>query len=229
MDLSEQGIDESRRAGRLLATEGVTFDVAFTSVLKRAIRTLWIVLDEMESMWIPVVRHWRLNERHYGALQGLDKAETAQKYGAGQVYLWRRSFALRPPALSHDDPRHPRFDWRYRKVDAALLPSTESLEDTLNRVIPYWHSVIVPQLQQGAEVLIVAHGNSLRALVKHLDHIPDAEINDLNIPTGIPLVCELSEDCQVLGRHYLGDSEAVAAAAEAVVRHAETGKPKQRR
>jgi 2,3-bisphosphoglycerate-dependent phosphoglycerate mutase len=221
VDLTEQGVAESHHAGRSLAAAGFEFDVAFTSVLKRAIRTLWIVLDELDLLWVPVVRHWRLNERHYGALQGLNKAETAEQYGAEQVYRWRRSFVVPPPALSLDDPRHPRFDRRYRRVDAALLPATESLAGTLERVMPYWYEAIVPQLQQGAKVLIVAHGNSLRALIKHLDRISDEDIPELNIPTGIPLVYELDESLHVLDRQYLGAPEAVAAAAEAVARQAE--------
>lgn len=220
VDLSEQGLAESHRAGQQLSEAGFDFDVAFTSVLKRAIRTLWIALDEMDLLWVPVIRHWRLNERHYGALQGLNKAEMAEQYGAEQVYLWRRSFAVPPPALSLDDPRHPRFDRRYARVEAAHLPVSESLKNTLERVMPYWHEVIAPQLQQGAKVLIAAHGNSLRALVKHLDRISDDDIPALNIPTGIPLVYELDENLQVLERHYLGDPEAVAAAAEAVARQA---------
>jgi 2,3-bisphosphoglycerate-dependent phosphoglycerate mutase len=222
VDLSAQGLAEAHQAGQQLVAQGFTFEIAYTSVLKRAIRTLWIVLDEMDLMWIPVVRHWRLNERHYGALQGLNKAEMAEKFGADQVHLWRRSYAIPPPALSLDDPRHPRFDQRYAQVEAADLPATESLKDTLDRVMPYWHGVIVPQLQHGVKVLIVAHGNSLRALVKHLDQISDANIPDLNIPTGIPLVYELDGDLRVLDRHYLGDPEAVAAAAAAVARQAQT-------
>jgi 2,3-bisphosphoglycerate-dependent phosphoglycerate mutase len=209
VDLSEQGLVEAHHAGQQLAAARFNFDVAFTSVLKRAIRTLWIVLDEMDLMWIPVMRHWRLNERHYGALQGLNKAETAEKYGTEQVYLWRRSYGVPPPALSLDDPRHPRFDRRYARLDPTQLPATESLADTLNRVMPFWHDTIVPQLRRGTKVLIVAHGNSLRALVKHLDHISDDEIPALNIPTGIPLVYELDENLMVLSHHYLGDPEVV--------------------
>jgi 2,3-bisphosphoglycerate-dependent phosphoglycerate mutase len=222
VDLSTQGLAEAHQAGQQLVAQGFAFDIAYTSVLTRAIRTLWIVLDEMDLMWITVLRHWRLNERHYGALQGLNKAEMADKFGPDQVYLWRRSFAVPPPALSVDDPRHPRFDRRYAQVEATDLPATESLKDTLDRVMPYWHGTIAPQLRRGVKVLIVAHGNSLRALVKHLDQISDADIPELNIPTGIPLVYELDEDLHVLDRHYLGDLEAVAAAAAAVARQAET-------
>jgi 2,3-bisphosphoglycerate-dependent phosphoglycerate mutase len=198
VDLTEQGIAEARQASRELVAAGLNFDIAFTSMLKRAIRTLWVVLDEMDLMWIPVERDWRLNERHYGALQGLNKAEMAQKHGAEQVHQWRRSFRVRPPALSLDDQRHPRFDRRYAHVSQAELPSTESLADTLSRVMPYWEQAIVPRLRQGATVLISAHGNSLRALVKHLDHISDEEISQLNIPTGVPWVYELNDKLQVL-------------------------------
>jgi 2,3-bisphosphoglycerate-dependent phosphoglycerate mutase len=205
VDLSEKGILEAHQAGKQLVAEGFEFDLALTSVLKRAIRTLWIVLDEMDVMWIPVERDWRLNERHYGALQGLNKAQTAEKYGHAQVHLWRRSFDVRPPALSPEDPRHPRFDRRYAALDPAQLPATESLQDTLKRVMPYWHDTIVPYLQQGVKVLIVAHGNSLRALVKYLDHIADADIPDLNIPTGIPLVYEFDKNLEVLDHYYLGE------------------------
>jgi 2,3-bisphosphoglycerate-dependent phosphoglycerate mutase len=223
VDLSERGIAESELAGRLLAAEGYDFDVAFTSVLKRAIRTLWIALDQMDMLWIPVLRHWRLNERHYGALQGLNKAETAERFGAEQVFLWRRSFDVPPPPLDLDDARHPRFDRRYARVDLDQLPATESLKDTYHRVMPYWHDAIVPHLQEGAKVLIAAHGNSLRALVKHLDGISDKDIPELNIPTGIPLVYELDEGLQVVDRHYLGDPEMVKSALEAAVHQAKTG------
>jgi len=207
VELSDAGLAESYQAGKLLAASGFEFDLAFTSVLKRAVRTLWIALDAMDLLWIPVVRHWRLNERHYGALQGLNKAEIAEQFGAEQVHQWRRSFAVRPPALNVDDPRHPRFDRRYARLDPARLPATESLQDTLNRVMPFWHRVIAPQLQRGERVLIAAHGNSLRALVKHLDHISDQDILQLDIPTGVPLVYELDEDLRVLYRRYLGDSD----------------------
>lgn len=221
VDLSERGIVEARQAGKQLIADGFTFDMAFTSVLKRAIRTLWIVLDEMDLMWIPVERSWRLNERHYGALQGENKVNMAVKYGAEQVHRWRRSYNERAPALSLDDPRHPRFDRRYANLDPAETPATESLEDTLRRVLPYWNQTIVPYLQQDAKILIVAHGNSLRALVKHLECISDAEIINLNIPTGIPLVYELNENFGVLDRYYLGDAEAAKAAADAVARQAQ--------
>jgi 2,3-bisphosphoglycerate-dependent phosphoglycerate mutase len=221
VDLSPKGFLEAHQAGKQLLAAGFEFDLALTSVLKRAIRTLWIVLDEMDLMWIPVARDWRLNERHYGALQGLNKAQTAEKYGHEQVHLWRRSFGVRPPALNFDDPRHPRFDRRYAALDSAQLPATESLQDTLKRVMPYWHDTIVPYLQQGVNVLIVAHGNSLRALVKYLDHIADADISDLNIPTGIPLVYEFDKNLQVLEHYYLGDESVVQAAAKAVTHQAE--------
>jgi 2,3-bisphosphoglycerate-dependent phosphoglycerate mutase len=220
IDLSERGIAESKLAGKLLAAESYFFDVAFTSVLKRAIRTLWIVLDELDMLWIPVERHWRLNERHYGALQGLNKAETAERYGTEQVYQWRRSFDVPPPELDLDDPRHPRCDRRYAGVEPALLPATESLKDTLERVMPYWHNAIVTRLRQGKKVLIAAHGNSLRALVKYLDGISDADIPGLNIPTGIPLVYELDDALQVVDRRYLGDPEMVASALETASRQA---------
>ena len=223
VDLSEQGCREARQAAQQLTAAGLKFDIAFTSVLKRAIRTLWIVLDEMDLMWIPVERDWRLNERHYGALQGLNKAETAKEHGAEQVHLWRRGFSTRPPALSSDDPRHPRFDPRYAHLDSSTLPATEALADTLTRVMPYWEQTIVPRLQQGATVLISAHGNSLRALVKYLDHISDDDISDLNIPTGIPRVYKLDENLNALEARYLGDAAAVEAAATAVARQAEVG------
>lgn len=214
--LTPQGEAEAHEAGRLLRAEGYTFDVAFTSVLKRAIKTLWIVLEEMELEWIPVYNSWRLNERHYGALQGLNKAEMAAKYGEAQVKIWRRSYDVPPPALDWDDPRHPRFDRRYAALKPEELPACESLKDTLQRVLPYWHSTIAPAIRSGQRVLISAHGNSLRALVKHLDNISDQEIVELNIPTGIPLVYELDEDLQPLQHYYLGDAEAVRRAAEAV-------------
>lgn len=214
VDLSAQGLAEAHQAGQQLAELGIHFDMAFTSLLKRAIRTLWLVLDEMDLMWLPVVRAWELNERHYGALQGLNKAETAQQAGPDQVQLWRRSFAVRPPALDWDDPRHPHHDPRYAALTAAQLPATESLQDTLRRVLPYWHEQIVPHLQRGQHVLVVAHGNSLRALVKHLDQLSDEAIAGLNIPTGIPLVYELDQQLVVQQRYYLGAAAAVAAQAK---------------
>lgn len=214
--LTEQGEREAHEAGRLLREGGYTFDLAYTSVLKRAIKTLWIVLEEMELEWIPVVRAWQLNERHYGALQGLNKAEMAVKFGEEQVKLWRRSYDIRPPALEPDDPRHPRFDRRYASLSEAELPSTECLKDTVNRMLPYWHSTIAPAVKSGQRVLITAHGNSLRALVKYLDQISDEDIVGLNIPTGIPLVYELDDNLRPLKSYYLGDPEAVRKAAEAV-------------
>lgn len=216
VDLSEKGIEEAHQGGRLLREGGYTFDLAYTSVLKRAIRTLWIVLDEMDLMWIPVYRSWRLNERHYGALQGLNKAEMAVQFGEAQVHVWRRSYDVRPPALTPDDPRFPGHDPRYRELTPEQLPLTECLKDTVERFLPYWHETIAPTIRSGKRVLIVAHGNSLRALVKYLDNIPDEEIVGLNIPTGIPLVYELDADLKPLTHYYLGDPEAVAKAAAAV-------------
>ena len=220
VDLSDTGIEEADRGAKDLKEAGFTFDLAFTSVLKRAIRTLWIVQDELDLIWIPVIRDWRLNERHYGALQGLNKAKTAKKYGPEQVHIWRRSYDVPPPPLSADDPRNPRFDPRYRDVDPLLLPVTECLKDTLERVMPYWHDVIIPSIKGGKKVIIAAHGNSLRALVKHLDHISDEDITGLNIPTGIPLVYELDEDCRAIRHYYLGDPKAAKAAAEKVAQQA---------
>ena len=221
VDLSEQGRVEATEAGRLLREEGIAFDLAFTSVLKRAIRTLWIALDQMDMMWLPVERSWRLNERHYGALQGLDKAETVARHGADQVKVWRRSYDIPPPPLSRDDPQHPRFDRRYAGVPAGELPDSESLKDTLARVMPFWNARIAPELAAGRNVLVTAHGNSLRALVKMLDRMSDETIVELNIPTGVPLVYDLDESMQPLGSRYLGDPEAVKARAEAVARQAE--------
>lgn len=215
VDLSELGIQEAHRAGKELHQEGYMFDFVFTSVLKRAIRTMWIVMDEMDLMWLPVERSWRLNERHYGALQGLNKAEMAEKFGKEQVFQWRRSYNVPPPPLDIDDPRHPRFDPRYAKVDPKALPATESLEITLQRVMPYWHSNIVPHLKNGERVLIVAHGNSLRSLVKYLDHISDEEIPELNIPTGVPLVYDLNDNLEAVTHYYLGDPAQIQAATEA--------------
>jgi 2,3-bisphosphoglycerate-dependent phosphoglycerate mutase len=216
VDLSDLGREEARKAGELLAAEKYEIDICYTSVLKRAIRTLWIALDVMDMMWLPVVRTWRLNERHYGALQGLNKSETAAKFGEDQVKIWRRSYATPPPELDYDDPMHPRFDRRYDHVEPNLLPKTESLALTLERVMPYWQETIAPQVVDGKTVLIAAHGNSLRALVKHLDNMSDEEIVGLNIPTGVPLVYELEKDMSVVSKRYLGDEEAVKAAAAAV-------------
>ncbi len=221
VDLTPKGIEEAHEAARLLAADGYTFDVAYTSVLKRAIRTLWIVLDDMDLMWLPVHRSWRLNERHYGALQGLDKAETAAKYGDRQVLLWRRSYADPPPALDPDDPRHPGRDRRYAGLSPAALPCAESLKDTVARFLPYWHGTMVPDLEAGKRVVIAAHGNSLRALVKHLDGVSEEEIVGLNIPTGIPLVYELDDDLKPLRHYYLGDPETARKAAEAVAKQAQ--------
>jgi 2,3-bisphosphoglycerate-dependent phosphoglycerate mutase len=216
VDLSARGVEEAHRAGGVLREEGYTFDAAFTSVLKRAIRTLWIALDEMDLMWIPVFRHWRLNERHYGALQGLNKAETAAKFGEQQVLIWRRSYDVRPPALDAADARHPGRDPRYAGLAPAELPLTECLKDTVERFMPYWQDTIAPAVRQGRRVLIAAHGNSLRALVKHLDGVSDEAIVGLNIPTGIPLVYELDENLRPLKHGYLGDPEEVARAMQSV-------------
>jgi 2,3-bisphosphoglycerate-dependent phosphoglycerate mutase len=216
VDLSDQGKVEAKQAGELLQAEGFSFDVAFTSVLKRAIRTLWITLDELDLMWIPVEHSWRLNERHYGALQGLNKAQTAAKYGDEQVLVWRRSYDLPPPTLDETDPRAPGGDPRYRELSPSELPLTECLKDTVARFLPYWHQTIVPAIQSGKKVLIAAHGNSLRALVKYLDDISEQEIVGLNIPTGVPLVYELDGQLKPLRHYYLGDAEAVAKAAAAV-------------
>jgi 2,3-bisphosphoglycerate-dependent phosphoglycerate mutase len=221
VDLTPKGVEEAHAAGRLLREGGYTFDVAHTSLLKRAIRTLWIAMDEMDLMWIPVHRSWRLNERHYGALQGLNKAETALKYGDEQVLVWRRSYATPPPPLTPDDPRHPARDRRYADLSPAELPLAESLADTVARFLPYWHESIVPEVRAGKRVVIAAHGNSLRALVKHLDGISEEEIVGLNIPTGIPLVYELDEDLKPIRHYYLGDPEAARKAAEAVAKQAQ--------
>ena len=222
--LSQGGIQEAHRAGRLLRAAGYVFDEAHTSVLKRAIQTLWISMEELDMMWLPVYRSWRLNERHYGALQGLDKKETAQEFGEEQVHRWRRSYDVRPPALSLDDERHPRFDPRYAHLRPEELPTTESLKDTLDRVLPYWQEVITPALRQQRQILISAHGNSLRALVKYLDHIPDEEIPTLNIPTGFPLVYELDDDLEPIRKTYLGDPKAANMAAQAVANQAAPGR-----
>jgi 2,3-bisphosphoglycerate-dependent phosphoglycerate mutase len=216
VDLSEKGVEEAKEAGQVLTKEGYRFDIAYTSVLKRAIRTLWLTLDGMDLMWIPVVRDWRLNERHYGALQGLNKAQTAEKYGEAQVKIWRRSYDVPPPALEEKDPRYPGHDPRYRGLTKAELPLTECLKDTVNRFLPAWHNVIAPTVRSGKRVIIVAHGNSLRALVKYLDGISDEEIVGLNIPTGMPLVYELDEALKPLKSTYLGDPEKVRQAMESV-------------
>jgi len=221
VDLSEKGTEEAHEAGRVLLKEGYTFDVAYTSVLKRAIRTLWVALDEMDLMWIPIHNTWRLNERHYGALQGLNKAQTAEKYGEAQVKIWRRSYDIPPPPLTRDDDRFPGKDPRYQDLKLKDIPLTECLKDTVARTLPYWHEAIAPAVLAGQRVIVAAHGNSLRGLVKYLDNIPDEEIVELNIPTGIPLVYELDEDLKPLQHFYLGDPEAVARAAKAV---AEQGK-----
>jgi len=216
VDLSDKGRAEARTAAEILKAEGYTFDRAFTSVLKRAIRTLWIVLDEMDLMWIPVERSWRLNERHYGDLQGLDKAETAAKFGEAQVKIWRRSYDIRPPALQPGDPRVPGNDPRYRELSPAELPLTECLKDTVGRFLPYWHGSIAPAIAAGKRVLIAAHGNSIRALVKYLDDVSERDIVELNIPTGVPLIYELDADLRPLKHYYLGDQAAIEAAVQAV-------------
>lgn len=217
VDLSERGLAEARRAGHLLKTDGYVFDVAFTSVLKRAIRTLWVTLDEMDLMWIPIHHSWRLNERHYGALQGLNKAETAAKHGDDQVKLWRRSYDIRPPALTTSDARWSGGDVRYRDLGPHDIPLTECLKDTVARFLPYWHETIAPSVKSGLRVIVAAHGNSLRALVKFLDNISDDDIVELNIPTGVPLVYELDANLRPITRYYLGDAIAVRQAEQAVV------------
>jgi len=216
VDLSDRGREEAREAGQLLKEGGYVFDLAFTSVLKRAIRTLDIVLDVLDRTWIPVAKHWRLNERHYGALQGLNKAETAAKHGASQIKIWRRSYDIPPPPLALDDERHPSCDPRYASVNPTELPLTESLKDTVVRFLPYWRETIAPAIRSGQRVLIVAHGNSLRALAKYLDHIPEQDILELNIPTGIPLIYELDDDLRPVRHYYLGDPAKAAAAAARV-------------
>ena len=216
VDLSTRGLQEAADAARLMNEAGLTFDIAFTSVLKRAIRTLWIVLDQMDLMWIPVQRSWRLNERHYGALQGLNKAEMAQTYGNEQVMIWRRSYATPPPPLTTDDPRYPGRDRRYADLTPAQLPLCESLKDTVDRFLPYWHETIAPTVRSGRRVLIAAHGNSLRALVKHLDRLSDDAIVSVNIPTGVPLVYELDADLNQIKHYYLGDEAEIKKAMEAV-------------
>jgi|SRR5271169_4486423 len=216
VDLSEKGIQEARQAGRLLRELGFVFDVAFTSVLKRAIRTLWLALDEMDAMWTPVQHSWRLNERHYGALQGLNKAETAAKFGEEQVHIWRRSYAIPPPPLEKNDPRNPANDPRYKNLTSKEIPLTECLKDTVERFLPLWHETIAPTIKSGKRVIIAAHGNSLRALVKYLDNISDDAIVELNIPTGMPLVYELDDKLKPIRSNYLGDPEAVKKAMQSV-------------
>lgn len=218
--LTERGMEEARAAGRLMREEGLEFDIVFTSLLVRAIRTAELALEEMGLSWLPVERSWRLNERHYGALQGLNKRELAERYGSEQVFLWRRSYDVPPPPLPPDDPRHPRHDPRYRLLPPDVLPSTECLKDVVARMLPYWQDAIAPRLLEGKRVLVVAHGNSLRALVKHLDGIGDDAIAQLNIPTGIPLLYRLDDELRPIERRYLGDEEAARAAAEAVARQA---------
>ena len=220
VDLSDRGRNEAAEAGRLLRSGGYVFDMAYTSVLKRAIRTLWMALEELDSMWIPVAKSWRLNERHYGALQGLNKAETAARHGDAQTKLWRRSYDIRPPPLAPDDERNPAWDPRYAELSKGELPLTEALKDTVTRFLPYWHQSIAPEIKAGRRVLIAAHGNSLRALVKYLDEVSDGDIVELNIPTGIPLVYELDEQLRPLEKYYLGDPQAAAAAAARVAAQA---------
>ncbi|MBA2602610.1 MAG: 2,3-diphosphoglycerate-dependent phosphoglycerate mutase [Acidobacteria bacterium] len=224
VDLSDRGRDEAREAGRLLKEGGYQFDLAYTSLLKRAIRTLWITLDGLDQMWLPVVKDWRLNERHYGALQGLNKAETAEKHGEAQVKIWRRSYDIPPPPMEADDPRHAGLDPRYAGIPAGDIPRTESLKDTVSRFLPYWQSTIAPSILGGQRVLIAAHGNSLRALVKYLDDVSNEEIVGLNIPTGIPLVYELDDRLKPLKHYYLGDADAAAEAAARVAQQSSARK-----
>jgi 2,3-bisphosphoglycerate-dependent phosphoglycerate mutase len=216
VDLSEKGVIEAQTSGKLLKDHGFVFDIAFTSFLKRAIRTLWIVMDEMDQMWLPVERNWRLNERHYGALQGLNKAETAKEHGDDQVHVWRRSYDVRPPALTKNDERYPGNQLMYQSIPENELPLTECLKDTVDRFLPYWHDRIVPTIKSGKKVIISAHGNSLRALVKYLDDISDEEIPKLNIPTGVPLIYELDDELKPMKSYYLGDEEEIKKAEEAV-------------
>lgn len=216
VDLTPKGIEEARNAGKLLRENGFIFDIAFTSVLKRAIRTLWIALDEMDLMWLPINNTWRLNERHYGALQGLNKAETAAQYGDDQVLIWRRSYDIRPPALSVDDERYPGVDMRYKNLNSAELPLAECLKDTVNRFLPYWKDVIAPQVLADKNIIIAAHGNSLRALVKYLDNISDADILNCNIPTGVPLIYELDDELNPIQSYYLGDQTEIQEAMKKV-------------
>lgn len=216
VDLSEKGLEEAKQAGEVLKREGYTFDMAFTSVLKRAIRTLWIVMDQMDLMWIPVKNSWRLNERHYGALQGLNKSETAAKFGEEQVHIWRRSYNIPPPPLDHNDERFPGNDPQYKNLKEEEIPLTECLKDTVERFLPYWHQTIAPEIKSARKIIIAAHGNSLRALVKYLDKVPEVAIVNLNIPTGMPLVYELDDDLRPIRNYYLGDPEAVQKAMQAV-------------
>lgn len=222
VDLTERGMAEALRAGQQLKEEGLIFDIAYTSLLKRAIRTLWIVLDELDQMWIPVKRTWRLNERHYGALQGLNKAETAEKYGDEQVLLWRRSYDTPPPALADGDQRSAANDARYRDLAARDIPASECLKDTVERFLPYWHETIAPQVRAGRRVIVTAHGNSLRALVKYLDDVSDADIVGMNIPTGVPLVYELDDSLKPIGSRYLGDPDEVRKAMQSVANQAKS-------
>jgi 2,3-bisphosphoglycerate-dependent phosphoglycerate mutase len=216
VDLSELGVEEAREAGRLMAAEKYEFDVAHTSVLKRALKTLMFALDELDQLWIPVQKSWRLNERHYGALQGLNKAETAAKHGEAQVKIWRRSYDIPPPAVTTDDPHHPSHDRRYAGIPAPELPTTESLKETIARFLPYWHAAIAPDIRAGKRVIIAAHGNSLRALVKYLENVSEEDIVELNIPTGVPLVYMLNDELKPLNKFYLGDADAAAKKAQAV-------------
>ncbi|MDN4017218.1 2,3-diphosphoglycerate-dependent phosphoglycerate mutase [Zwartia panacis] len=216
VDLTDLGREQARQAGQLLKEQGYEFDVAFTSVLKRAIRTLWIALDAMDAMYLPIHNNWRLNERHYGALQGLNKAETAAQYGDEQVLIWRRAYAIAPNPLEKDDPRHPKFDPRYARLSPEQLPATECLKDTVARVLPFWNETIAPSIRAGRRVLVAAHGNSLRALIKHLDNVSEEDIVHLNIPTGQPLVYELDQDLRPIRHYYLGDPAEIEAAMAAV-------------
>ena len=224
VELTEQGIGEANQAGKILKDKGYTFDMAFTSYLKRAIKTLWIVLEEMDLMWIPVVNSWRLNERHYGALQGLNKAEMTEKYGEEQVHIWRRSYDIRPPELEKDDSRYPGNDPMYRELTDQQLPVGECLKDTVARFLPYWHETIVPEVQKGKRILICAHGNSLRALVKYVDNVSEQEIPNLNIPTGVPLVYEFDENLKALRHFYLGDPQEIEKATQKVADQAKSKK-----
>jgi len=216
VDLTEKGLIEATQAGKTLKDAGYSFDVAYTSYLKRCIKTMWIILEEMDLMWIPQFNSWRVNERHYGALQGLNKSETTEKFGEEQVHIWRRSFDTPPPELEKTDSRYPGFDKRYKDLNEADLPLTESLKDTIERFLPYWHETIVPSIKGHKKVLLSAHGNTIRALVKHLDNVPESEITELNIPTGVPLVYELDENLKPIKHFYLGDTEAIKAAEQKV-------------